>query len=286
MFTVLDIVPPERRSLFGRVVCALPDALRGRRVWVTEAHAGEVRYFIIHAQTRRGAPDWRKICRAAGREASRLLMPRGVTPPPTVPAAAYDCSEYLRRVFCSTVFSVVRRLWRLPEKNVITLCDPAARCGSMALGMVKYARLVRVITQDAGRYAVFCERAMERYGAGMIVSEGTEISAQSSIVAAPFGLGGMGECPPGALVFDMEGERGYTVTEECIRLPARYTSGLPRGISEADLAAALFERARRSDAGGYVPRFLVRGGEKISLYALLDAADGGLRREGESAPAG
>ena len=110
---------------------------------------------------------------------------------------------------------------------------------------------------------------MAEYGAGMIVSDMCEAFESCGIIVAPDGCAGCRYYPHNALVFDIDGISGYTVTKECIRLPKMYTLSMPTRISEAVFAAALYERARVRQIGSILPLFMVNNGRKISIYDIL-----------------
>ncbi len=271
MFTVLDIAPHKKRNFIGGMLHRLAACFRGADIDIVQARAGNIKYFIVRTEPVRGRLDWNKIYKATGREAYQLIIPESVHPPAYGPVAAYDATEYLRRVFYNTVFSFLKKLPGSARDNIIGFYDPEAKAGDIASRLLRYAGVVKVVTEDTSKYELYADRAMERYGAGLIISDFAEALEKCNIIILPYGMSGCSFCPHNSIIFDIEGICGYTVAKECIRLPKIYTAEMPNGISEAVFAAALYERARVKEIGNIVSRSLMINGKKISIYNILDS---------------
>lgn len=269
VFVVLNILQPEKKGALGGLMYKLKTIFRRAKTSVREARAGNIKYFIIDTETKNGKIDWNKVYNAAGREAARLIIPESVTPPKESHVKAYDPSKFIRYIFFNTIFSILKNMQMSPDNIVIGLYDPLAKSADVSPAFLKYCRHLKVVTDFPDKYYKYSEKAMAEYGAGIIISDTCYSFESCNVIIAPFGMAGCSYYPYNALVFDIDGICGYSVTNECIKLPKIYTRELPPRVSEAVFAAALYERARVKQIGNVIPKFMVINGRKMSLYDIL-----------------
>lgn len=269
MFVVLNTVQAQKKSALGKIMSKLMAIFRHAKTSVREARAGNIKYFIIDTELKNGKIEWNKVYNVAGREASRLIIPEGINPPRESHVKAYDSSKFILHVFYNTIFSILKNMQMSPDSIVIGIYDPYAKAAEVSPSFLKYCRHLKVVTDFPDKYYEYSEKAMSEYGAGIIVSDTCYSFENCNIIIAPFGMAGCNYYPHNALVFDIDGICGYSVTNECIKLPKIYTRELPPRVSEAAFAAALYERARVKQIGNIIPKFMVINGRKMSLYDIL-----------------
>lgn len=271
-----------------------PDGLRGRlfawrrpAVAIREARAGGIPYALLLARCKKGRMDWGKIYRAAGREAGRLLLPFGVTPPPGCGITGYDGGLYRRLLLANAFFRCMASC--TPRQLSVALVDWEGRYGSLALELLARAGTVRVVTGRPEVYEVYEAEARRLLGAGLVVTEEAGCLDSVAAVLAPEGLTGGRRREGGALVrplnrlfFSGEADAAFGLTLDggCIRLPAPYESRAPFGVSPLDFAAALYDSARPKDLARLLPAYLQKEGRRIPLRTAAAMMAEAVRRPG------
>lgn len=269
VFVVLNTVQTKNSSKFGKFFSKFKALFSRTKAFVREAYAGNIKYFIIDIQLKNGRIDWDMVYNTAGRESSRLIIPEGINPPKNSFVKSYDSSKFLTHVFYNTIFQLLKSIETSPDSIIIGIYDPYAKAAAVSPLFLKYCRHLKIVTDVPDKYYKYSEKAMSEYGAGMIISDLCDSFENCNVIIAPFGMSGCKYYPHNALVFDIDGVCGYTVTKDCIRLPKIYTHDMPKRISEAVFAAALYERARVKEIGNIICRVMVNNGRKMSLYDIL-----------------
>jgi len=269
VFAVLSVEEFDRgriKSLLHRVKVLFS----GAEVITTEIYEDKINYFLISTEPVRGQIDWAKVAYTAGRESGSLIIPENIVMPPGCPVKRYDCNNFLRHVFIGTIMGIIKTSGIRPRDVNLGIYDPDALCPDTAISALSAAGTVKVVTGRLEKYTEYSHKAMDMYGAGLIVSPFVDSFYRCDIIMAPFGLDGCEYIPSGALVFDQQGLAGFSVSKECIILPKYYADMVPKGVCHADFAAVLFDRIRDVNMFKYRPHFLTKDGAKASIYKILE----------------
>ena len=156
MLAVLCVTKP-RKGLFG---------LRRRaavRAEIIDSGSGE--FLKITAEQGRKGLDWDRVRMAAGRESGRLLLPRGLLPPPGCGIKPFCGVELQRKLMSHAAAALLKNVAVSPRLVRISVYDPQAAMPDLPLLLVPFAADIRVCTNRPERYAPQKHAAMREYGA-------------------------------------------------------------------------------------------------------------------------
>lgn len=267
VFVVLQIREAKRPSLLQRL------RLRPRQpqVRLTKQEIGNTFFYILEHFCHNGAVNWKTVYQAVGREAGRILLPSGVTPPAGSGISGYDSSEYRRLLLINAFLYCIRKV--RPAELVVTLLDFDGLFGELALHLLRRAAAVWVVTRREDRYEQYNETAARMFGAQLILTGDTACVASSAAVLAPKGLRGFGTLPLHPFLFSPDGA-GFFVAGDALTLPSPYGENRPEEIGRVDFAAALCERCRIEIFQHLKPDFLQNFYGKITPDELAKRISG------------
>ena len=269
MLAAVCLTAPRRRWLSRR---RRPPEVRAEFV-----PAGSGRYVKITAETGKdGAPDWSAIRRTAGREATRLLLPGGVVPPPDSRVGRFAGAALDRRLMENAGVALLQAVGMHPRLVQVGVYDPQGVCPELPLRFLPLAADVRVCTRRPDRYARSRFVAMERFGAALTVADAPSALTGSLLLLAPSGLPdpvGVPSAkglalvvpPPGmSPVRSMGAEKG-TADGYRPRIPPALAAACPPGCEVEGFLAGLYELSGVKELAEGPPEFLRIDGRRMSL---------------------
>ena len=271
MLTAVCLAEPRRRWLSRRI--------RPPEVRAEFAAAGSGRFVKITAEVgRNGEPDWAAVRRAAGREAGRLLLPAGVTPPAGSRIGRFAGHALSRRMMENAALALLQAVGMHPRLVQVGIYDPQAVCPDLPLRFLAYADDVRVATGRPDRYARQRYAAMAEYGAALMVGEDPSALEGSLLILAPDGPPAgdrplrakgllLSALPCGSPAFC--GGMAGVADAYRPRVPEALAAACPRGCGLEGFLAGLYELSGVQEIAEGPPEFLRVGGR---LLALKDAA--------------
>lgn len=186
-------------------------------------------------------PDWAAIRREVGCESGRLLLPRGLTPPPGCGIAAFSGTQYTRTMMRKALEQCLHASHSSPGERSVGIYDPSGSMPRLPLELLRSAAEVRVVTCRPERYREVTEEAMAEQGASFLVRKDWHVLLGCDWIAAPEGLNGL----------PLHGEHGTFSAEEQRRvgvvdgfLPAdaaKWLEAAPPDISSLRFLSGLFE---------------------------------------------
>ena len=276
MLAAVCLAEPRRRWLSRRI--------RPPEVRAEFAAAGSGRFVKITAEVgRNGDPDWAAVRRAAGREAGRLLLPAGVTPPAGSRIGRFAGHALSRRMMENAALALLQAVGIHPRLVQVGIYDPQAVCPDLPLRFLAYAADVRVATGRPDRYARQRYAAMAEYGAALMVGEDPSALEGSLLILAPDGPPA-GDRPlrakglllsalpcSGAVAYGSAFRGGMAGVADAYRprVPEALAAACPRGCGLEGFLAGLYELSGVREIAEGPPEFLRVGGR---LLALKDAA--------------
>lgn len=204
-------------------------------------------FFILDVPAFTNDTAWEKIAEKCGRYASRIVAPRSLSLP--------DCGRLKRFVpsfmpsvlVFNTALKAVREAGVEPCGICITLTDRNALHPSRVHRLLSFASTVRVITSHPEKYASACKKALDEYGASIIIRSAYETSAKPDIVICCDG--GLSPLMQSAAVFGYK----HSLTGKIhfcgsgIELTDAHRQIIPPDIDPVDFAGAVTELCGSSE---------------------------------------
>ena len=267
MLAALCIAEPRRRWLS---IKRRPPYVRSEFV-----SAGSGRFVKITAYAGKNGLDWAEIRHAAGREAGRLLLPSGVTPPENSRIFPFEGKELARKLMTSTGLKLLKTVAINPRLVQIAVYDAQAVMPDLPVPFLPYAADVKVVTRRPDRYIQQKYVAMERYGAVLTVTEDVQALKGSLLILAPDDLPeGHDLCLSArglVLAVQSRGRQNEDAESKGLidgyfpHAPRNIVETLPKGCDAEAFLAGLYELSGVKEIAEKTPEFLHMGGHTITL---------------------
>ena len=226
-------------------------------------------FYVIEAVPSRRGVVWRRVARAAGSEAGRLLLPTGVRPPSGCGIKGYSDEDFRRRLLVNFVLEVLREGSKR-RKLEVTLVDIAGACAGVAVELTERSAALRVLTLRPRQYDACCAHCIRKYGVAPMVGENPDVMASSTLIVAPYGFMQTFLPPADRMIFAQgSGRLGMTVPPEAVVLPRKYLEYMPPGILPSVFGAALYDSGRAVELGSLLPAYVEQRGREISLAEVV-----------------
>lgn len=246
-----------------------------QKIWERFRRAGEVRshfvsvpggrYIQIVAECdRHGRVDWREIRRVAGSEASRMLLPKGICPPPDSGISAFSGQALRQELMRQTALQLVRTVPALPRQTIV-IYDPQGRHPSLAEDLISLAADVRVVTARPAAYEEAGQQAMAQHGACLPLTDDDTCVRGAALVLAPDGVGGEFPSPKGWILSGAGGAHPHMITGYIPAACAAYMDTRPPGCDIWWFLAGLYELSTIRSIGAQPPLTLCAGSQHLSL---------------------
>lgn len=263
MLAALYITEPKRRLLSRK---HKPSMVHSEIVT-----SGSGRFMkITSVAGKDGQPDWSEIRRTAGREAGRLLLPRGYTPPENSRILPFCGCALSRKLMTSAGLELLKIVAINPRLVQINIYDPQASMPDLPLYFLSYASDVRVITDRQDRYESQKFSAMKHYGAVLTVTDDVKSLSGSLLVLLPDGM---------PVDFELKYSRGLILSANnnglkpikgvidgyIPRVSHTLLETMPPGCDVELFLAGLYELSGVNEIAEKPPEFLHMGGHTITL---------------------
>ncbi len=191
-------------------------------------------------ETQKGI-DWRSISEKCGRYSLRIIAPRNICLPDINNLRRFIPRSVKPSLIFNTAAQIIEKAKLPPEKITITITDRNAVMASRVCRLLPLASHVRIITIRPEKYASACIKAMDEYGATLIVRPSYEPTEGKDIII----------CCDGVITPAMENAAVFSDKQKNGKNPNFCGSGLallpvhseimPDNIDPIDFAGALFE---------------------------------------------
>lgn len=222
---------------------------------------------IVAEADRKGRVNWPEIRRVTGGEASRLLLPRQLTPPAGCGVSPFAGNELRQALMRQTALHLLQANPALSRCPVV-ICDPQARHPELAESLTPLAADLRVLTARPAGYRPAVEAAMARHGAALPLTDDLSCLTGAALVLAPDGIDGDPPLPRGWVLSGVEQARPRTVTGYIPAGYAAYMPTLPPGCDIWDYLAGLYELSGVYSLGEEPPLALCAGNQHLPLEEL------------------
>ena len=198
-------------------------------------------FFTLDVLEGKKGIDWQSVSSKCGRYASRIIAPRTVSLPDIRNLNRFVPRSTVPMLIFNTALEEISKAKLPPDKISITLTDRNAIMASKICRFLPYASLVRVITSRPERYASACIKAMEEFGATLILRSAYEPVSGCDIVI----------CCDGVITSSMQNAAVFTDSRKSggkirfcgsgLELLPVHREIVPENIEPIDFAGALFE---------------------------------------------
>ncbi len=259
MLTALTVTPsPARRRFLRRAT-----STRSRLVKVEGGHYLQ----ILACPDRRGRLDWREIARLAGNEATRLLLPRGLCPPPDGGVLPFRGQALQQVLLCQTAQALLTAVPGLSRRTVV-IDDPHATHTPLAEALIPLTAHLRILTRQPAGYAATAERVMDTCGAVLPITTDPLVYASAGLVLAPDGPSRNAPNRRGWVLSGRMTAHPRSVTGYVPLHGGDYLRTLPPGCDIWGYLAGLFEHSGIHRLGNTPPRLVCAGNRTLSIKEL------------------
>lgn len=237
MFAVLDIITPCE-GFFAR---------RSQRAYLRKCAPLVIRtddglpFFILPVLKGKNGIDWPCVRQRLGKCALRVIAPRDTVLPDLQGLARYVPERLVPLMVLNTALRLLMAAGVPPLSLEITLTDRTALLTGEVCRLLPFAATVRVITRLPERYSNAVKRAMEEFGASLIVSDKVDYSCEHGFIICCDGAVPGAANARACLSFGKSVRCGCGIACTGVELDAEYASRLPSGIEPLDFAGALYE---------------------------------------------
>ncbi len=150
---------------------------------------------VIAVQTKRGLPffivdipekmsvlHWKLTAEKCGRYASRTVAPRCLALPDSAGLQRFTPKHTGSFITFNTAIEIIKKSEINPSDFSVTLTDRNAVCPQKALSLLPISSTVRIITLHPEKYASVCKKALDEYGASIIIRSAYEAVTKPDIV--------------------------------------------------------------------------------------------------------
>lgn len=236
MFVVLRIFNTEEMKIKRRqrkIIC-------GSQVCPRSTDRG-LPFFTLDVLEGKKGIDWQSVSAKCGRYSSRIIAPRTVSLPDIRNLNRFVPRSTVPLLIFNTALEEISKAKLPPDRISITLTDRNAIMASKICRLLPYASLVRVITSRPERYASACIKAMEDFGATLLLRPSYEPVSNSDIVICCDGV--ITSAMQNAAVFTDNRRNGGKIRfcGSGLELLPVHKEIIPENIDPVDFAGALFE---------------------------------------------
>lgn len=216
---------------------------------------------------------WNEIRLIAGRESQRIVFPEGVNPPKGSGLSLYRPMIFPQSVMLATLQSLLKKSGVDSKSLAITVLDPKGEFPRAIKALIRYASVIRVVTQNLPVYEKISQWAEEEYDASVVVTSELDPDCAAPIIFAPYGVSGEDVLPAQAIVFAY-GEPAALNQENMLvptwlSLPEKIIQVLPPGFDPMLFASAAYERCGLLSLGRLRYASFQWGGAEIGFYDVV-----------------
>ena len=246
-----------------------------QKAWERFRRAGEVRSHFVSVEgghyvqivaecDRRGRVDWKEIRRVAGNEATRLLLPGGITLPPDMGLAPFAGHALRQALMLQTAQHLLRTVPSLSRRPVV-FYDPQARYPHLIQPLIPLSAGMQIVTARPQGYQRTAQLAMDQHGACLPMTDDLSCIAQAVLAIAPDGMEEDTPLPRGWVLSGMDHPRPRTITGYVPAACSVYMHTLPPGCDIWWYLAGLYELSSISRIGEEPPLALCAGSQHLSM---------------------
>ena len=212
---------------------------------------GAVPFIILKMKETSRGVDWGEVCNSTGVCAQRLLLSKDITIPKGLGVCRFKPTIYRCIPIFNNMVETIR-LMNTKKKDInVTVLDKSGALSEKIDELLDYVRHITVLTDCTGEYKTASKRAMNNYGAAIVINDyETEEISDSIVFADKYDINRMRNCKA---VFCAENEAVFqnVIYGMDIEPDADVAEMKPQQIETYDFVAALYEFNNFKRAGNY-----------------------------------
>ncbi|MBR6785185.1 MAG: hypothetical protein IKM25_02940 [Clostridia bacterium] len=237
MFIVLRLIEPEKRYFKRRKqiksVARLPAVIC--------RETGSLPFCTVDVINGKNGIIWQNIEARCGRYASRIVAPRNIALPDGCNLQRFTPSAIISSLVFNTAKNTVSSAAPAPDSFVMTVTDRNALSVSRVCELLPLCSTVRVITSRPEKYACACEKALNDFGATLILRASYEPTRKPDIVICCDGVVCSSMNKAAVFAYKRRTCGNIRFCGNGINLTEKHKAFLPEGIEPLDFAGALTE---------------------------------------------
>lgn len=253
MFVVVNVKPSGKRKIKkGKTVEKIHELFTAK---------GE-RFYVADVLDSEKGVDWNEVSRFLGRHSSHILLDKNIILPENADVGRFEPVAFKNLLIFNTLELLLKQMYLAGCRAACYINDPKGEYYPLLDKIVRYAAQTTVITSNRFRYLSRAAQIYRDYGAGISITERTEIKSDNSIVIDTagtfFGAG---------VVFSAY-NNGIT---------PKYTEGFnelkalcPAYIEPVDFLGAVYELNRDKRLNNALCRVFTSDGRDIKVLELLE----------------
>ena len=173
MFVVVNVKPSGKRKIKkGRTVEKINEyfTANGERFYVADVLAGE-----------KGV-EWDEVARFLGRHSSHILLDKNIILPENTDVGRFEPVAFKNLLIFNTLELLLKQMYLAGCRTSCYINDPKGEYYPFLDKIVRYSAQTTVITTNRFRYLSRSAQIYRDYGAGITITEKTEISSDSAVV--------------------------------------------------------------------------------------------------------
>lgn len=236
MFVVLRIINADENKIKRKQRKIIADSQA-----VSHSTDKGLPFFTLDVLERKKGIDWESVSEKCGRYSSRIVAPRSITLPEIRNLHRFISRSTVPSLIFNTAVDRISKAKLPPESISITLTDRNAVMASRVCRLLPFASRVRVITARPERYASACTKAMDDFGATLIIRASYEPVSSTDIVICCDGV--VTPSMENAVIFTDSKKSGGKIRFCCsgLELLPVHKEIIPENVDPVDFAGALFE---------------------------------------------
>ncbi len=243
MFVVLNVVKAEK-NVFKRRAQKRKIAENGLHICRCEKG---LPFYILDVLNGKRGINWNTVAEQCGRYSARIIAPKNTALPDDSGLKRFVPVSMGSHFVFNTAVKTIKKACLPPDGFSITLTDRNALHPAKICELLPLASCIRIVTARPERYAVACARALEEFGASLILRSAYEKTGKPDIVI----------CCDGALTAAMYNSAVFAFRKKSggkilfsgneISLLQNHRDILPENIDSTDFSGALTELCGCSD---------------------------------------
>lgn len=198
-------------------------------------------FFVLDIPSYTKDSDWERIAEKCGRYASRIVAPRSLSLPDFGQLKRFSPAFMPSLLVFNTALKIIGNSGTNPCGICITVTDRNAVHPSRIYKLLPFASVIRVVTSRPEKYAFACQKALDEYGASIVIRSAYEPQDKPEIViccdgaVTPF----MKSAAVFGYKYGMTG--GINFYADGIEISEAHSEAVPDSIYPVDFAGAVTE---------------------------------------------
>lgn len=269
MLTALTIENKVENIWYKRFV----NSIIGDDIKVSISSARGVALRHITYINRKNKINWEKISQTAGQQKNEVLCNEDTPLFKGCGIRRFYSSEFAGRLCVNMLLHVLSKADADVRELSIGLYDLKGEHTDILKSLLKYSSNVKVVTNEAKRYADVAEVIMEEQGASVMISKNEKYLSKCFLVIAPDKILNSIPVAQNAILFTCEKPavclNGLVYYRYFFKMPNKFGEIKPKELSYEYFASALYTKGRQYELGSIIPTMCYNESSSQTIYSLV-----------------